>query len=624
MNLNIPMIITLVILAGAAICFMIGKIRSDLVAMCALILLVLFNILTPGEALSGFSNSVVIMMIGLFIVGGGIFQTGLAKIASGKLLKLAGTNELTLLIMVMVVTAALGGFVSNTGTVAVMLPIVVSLAMSANVSPSLLLMPLAFSSSLGGMFTLIGTPPNLIIQDTLIAGGHQELSFFSFAPIGAVCLTIGLLFMIVMRKQLTRNKNADNAKESKSRSVQELAKQYQLADNLYRVQVGTDSSIVNKSLYELNISSQYQLNIVEIRRKSSHKNPFFKTMNQQLAARDTVIQAGDILYLLGEFDRIQPFVSDYQLELMDEHVTERQNGGPDNKLTFQEVGIAEILLTPHSRFINQLVKQTGFREKYRVNILGIHRKGEYLLHNLKNEKLRFGDAVLVQGNWKDIALLSEEQDDVVVVGQPLKQAEKVTLDHKAPIAAGIMILMVVMLILEVLPAVITVLLAAIFMIVTGCLRNMEAAYKTINWESIVLIGAMIPMSIAIENTGAAAMLSEGLVQSLGGFGPVALLAGIYFATSLLTLFISNTACAVLFAPIAYAAAMQMGASPYPFLFAVAVAASMCFATPFSTPPNALVMTPGRYTFMDYMKIGLPLQLLIGLAMIFVLPLLFPF
>ncbi|WP_210436470.1 SLC13 family permease [Paenibacillus senegalensis] len=623
--MNIPMIITLIILAGAAICFMIGKIRSDLVAMCALILLVLFNILTPGEALSGFSNSVVIMMIGLFIVGGGIFQTGLAKIASGKLLKLAGTNELTLLIMVMVVTSALGGFVSNTGTVAVMLPIVVSLAMSANVSPSLLLMPLAFSSSLGAMFTLIGTPPNLIIQDTLIAAGEQELSFFSFAPIGAVCLTLGLLFMIVMRKQLTRNKDADKSKESKSRSVQELAKQYQLAENLYRVHVGADSSIVNKSLHELNIPSRYQLNIVEIRRKSSHKNPFFKTMNQQVAARDSVIQAGDILYLLGEFDRIQPFVSDYQLSLMDERTTERQSGGqPESKLTFQEVGIAEVLLTPQSRFINQLVKHTAFREKYRVNILGIHRKGEYLLHNLKNEKLRFGDALLVQGSWGDIALLSEEQDDVVVVGQPLKQAEKVTLDHKAPIAAGIMILMVVMLILEVLPAVITVLLAAIFMIITGCLRNMEAAYKTINWESIVLIGAMIPMSIAIENTGAAAMLSEGLVQSLGGFGPVALLAGVYFATSLLTLFISNTASAVLFAPIAYAAAIQMEASPYPFLFAVAVAASMCFATPFSTPPNALVMTPGRYTFMDYIKIGLPLQLLIGLAMIFVLPLLYPF
>lgn len=622
--MNFQMIFTLAILAGAAVFFMMGKIRSDLVAVCALILLVLFNVLTPGEALSGFSNSVVIMMIGLFVVGGGIFQTGLAKIASGKLLKLAGNSELRLLIMVMLVTAGLGAFVSNTGTVAVMLPIVVSLAISANVSPGLLLMPLAFASSLGGMFTLIGTPPNLIIQDTLVAGGYKELSFFTFAPIGAVCLTVGLVFLILFRRFLSTNKDKEPGKESNGRSLHELAKQYQLSQNLYRVQVGDHSPILAKTLLELNIPAQYNLSILEIRRKLSSKNPFFKTISQQMAGPDSVIQEGDILYVFGAFEHVKPFADTFQLELMDQHVTERQNAGTSGKLAFQEVGIAEVLLTPQSKLINKLVKHTGFREKYRVNILGIHRKGEYLLHTLKEEKLRFGDALLVQGTWSDIALLSEEQDDVVVVGQPLKQAEKVTLDHKAPIAAGIMLLMVALLIMEIFPAVVTVMMSAVFMIVTGCLRNMEEAYKTINWESIVLIGAMIPMSIAIEKTGAATLLSEGLVNGLGGFGPVALLAGIYFATSLLTLFISNTASAVLFAPIAFAAAVQMEASPYPFLFAVSVAASMCFATPFSTPPNALVMSAGRYTFMDYLKIGLPLQLVIGLAMLIVLPLLFPF
>lgn len=205
----------------------------------------------------------------------------------------------------------------------------------------------------------------------------------------------------------------------------------------------------------------------------------------------------------------------------------------------------------------------------------------------------------------------------------MEESRKVTMDRKAPIAAGIMLLMVVLLITEFIPAVASVMIAAVLMIVFGCVRNMEEGYKTINWESVVLIGAMIPMSTAIEKTGAATLLSEGIVNLLGGYGPLALLAGVYFTTSLLTMFISNTACAVLFAPIALSAALQLDANPYAFLFAVSIAASMCFASPFSTPPNALVMSAGRYRFSHYIKVGLPLQIIMGVVMVAVLPLFFP-
>lgn len=233
---------------------------------------------------------------------------------------------------------------------------------------------------------------------------------------------------------------------------------------------------------------------------------------------------------------------------------------------------------------------------------------------------------MVQGTWKDIARLNEVQSEWVVVGQPLAEAAKVTLDHKAPIAATIMILMIIAMVFDFIPVapVAAVIVAALLMVLTGCLRNVEDAYKTINWESIVLIAAMLPMSLALEKTGASAMISSGLVSYLGDFGPIILLAGIYFTTSLLTMFISNTATAVLLAPIALKAALDIGVSPYPFLFAVTVAASMCFASPFSTPPNALVMSAGKYTFMDYVKVGLPLQVIMGIVMVLVLPLLFPF
>lgn len=619
------MIVTLTILAGTAICFMIGKIRSDLVAICSLILLVLLQILTPNEALSGFANSVVIMMIGLFIVGGGIFQTGLAKMASGKLLKLAGNSELRLFITVMLVTAGIGAFVSNTGTVAVMLPIVVSMAMSARINPSRLLMPLAFASSLGGMLTLIGTPPNLVINEALIHAGYEGLSFFSFTPIGIIVITVGTLSLIFLSRLFLRKDSTNQEEEQQNgQSVKQLAEKYQLAQNLFRVQVNTDSLVINKTLQELNIPAAFELSIIEIRRKTSHKNPFFKTISQEIAGPTTTLHENDIIYVFGSFEQVQKLAEAYHLELIDRNVTERMNGMNTETYAYNEVGIAEVLLTPTSKLIHEKIKHSGFREKYNLNILGIQRKDEYILHNLKEEKIRFGDALLVQGAWKQIGLLSREPSDFVVVGQPLEEANKVTLDHKAPIAAGIMVLMVLLMIFEVFPAVISVMIAAVLMVVTGCLRSMDEAYKTINWGSIVLIAGMIPMSNAIEKTGLATLLSESLVNGLGGYGPLVLLAGVYFMTSTLTMFISNTASAVLFAPIALTAAIQMGVSPYPYLFAVAIAASMSFTTPFSTPPNAMVMSAGRYKFTDYIKVGLPLQTIIGIVMIIALPLLFPF
>jgi di/tricarboxylate transporter len=617
------MYITLSILVVATFFFVNGKIRSDLVALCALILLILFEILTPTEALSGFSSSIVIMMIGLFVVGGGIFRTGLANVISRKILTLAGNSRTKLFVLVMLVTSAIGGFVSNTGTVALMLPIVVSLAMAANTSPSRFLMPLAFASSMGGMMTLIGTPPNLVIDSTLRDAGYDGLSFFSFLPVGLICVMLGIIMLGPLSKIfLTKDQGAGGAKKSKS--LKDLANEYQLSQNLFRVRAAPGSTLVGKKLQELEIPKRYSINVLEIRRRANSQNPFLKTINQKLAGADTVIIENDVLYLSGSIEHVRLFVSENKSDMIDMHELEEATPTFSGKLRFDEIGIAEVVLLSNSRLVHQPVKSSGFREKYKVNILGIQRQKKYILQDLKDEKMQSGDVLLVQGEWSDIARLTEEPDEWVVIGQPLAEASKVTLDHKAPLAAAIMIGMVALMVFDVIPAVAAVLLAAVLMVLTGCFRNAEEAYKTINWESIVLIGAMLPMSLAIEKTGAAASISKGLVEGLGSFGPMALMAGIYFATSLLTLFISNTATAVLFAPIALHSAVAIGVSPYPFLFAVTVAASMCFASPFSTPPNALVMSAGRYTFMDYVKVGLPLQILFGIVMTLVLPLLWPF
>lgn len=614
------MIITLVILALSAIFFMAGKIRSDLIALCSLILLVLFGILTPAEALSGFSNSVVIMMVGLFVVGGAIFQTGLAKMVSGKIMQAAGKNQLRLFLLVMLVTSFVGAFVSNTGTVALMLPIVVSLAKGADMSPSRLLMPLAFASSMGGMLTLIGTPPNLVIQETLENAGMEALSFFSFTPVGIVCIVVGILVLIPMSKWFLSGKRRSGEEEERvHRTTEELLREYQLEQRLFRVQVPSSASYCGKMVQELNISEKYGVGILEIRRKISTRRHFFNNIYEHITAGPhTVIQGDDILYLSGDAAQVARMVEENGLWQLD---TIYNRSEAEN---MSQTGIAEVVLLPNSSLQNVAVRDCGFREKFKINILGIQRNDAYYVHDLRDFRMHSGDALLVQGEWNDIARMSKEQNDWVVLGQPVEQEAKVTIDRKAPVAAAIMLTMILAMVFDWVPAVMAVIIAAVLMVFTGCLRSVEDAYRTINWESIVLIAAMMPMSLALEKTGASAGISTALVSGLGEYGPLALLAGIYFTTSLMTMFISNTATAVLLAPIAMQSALSLGVSPYPYLFAVTVAASMCFASPFSTPPNALVMSAGKYTFMDYVKVGLPLQLIMGIVMIFILPLLFPF
>lgn len=616
------MFITLVILAVTAAFFAVGKIRSDVVALCALILLMAFGILTPDEALSGFSNSVVIMMVGLFVVGGAIFQTGLAKMISGRIMKLAGDSELRLFLLVMAVTSAIGAFVSNTGTVALMLPIVVSLAAKAKVEAGRLLMPLAFASSMGGMLTLIGTPPNLVIQDALTAEGYEPLSFFSFTPVGLVCIAVGVIVLLPLSRMFLGKKGrADEGGRMKAKSLEQLVSEYRLADNLSRYMVGRGSSMAGKTMAELDIRNRYGLSVLELRRVTTRQKGLIRNVSQVPAGPKTVVQEGDVIYLTGEKEQAVRLAADYSLS-----TPPKDAAAGDDRLDFYDIGMAEIVLLPASSLVGRQVSEAGFRLKYGVNIMGIRRKGEYIMDGLAAVRLHAGDVLLVQGTWASISRLGNEEENWVVLGQPLEEAAKVTLDYKAPLAACIMLLMVAMMVFDFIPVapVTAVMIAAVLMVLTGCFRSVEAAYKTINWESVVLIAAMMPMSVALEKTGASAAISHTLVSGLGGYGPYVLLAGIYFTTSLLTMFISNTATAVLMAPIAFASATEVGLSPYPFLFAVALGASMCFASPFSTPPNALVMQAGRYTFMDYVKVGLPLQIIMGVVMVFVLPLMFPF
>ena len=619
------MTITLSILIITVAMFIWGRVRADIVALTALAALLVFGILTPSEALAGFSSPIVVMMIGLFVVGGAIMQTGLAKLTGNKLMALSRGNETITFLLVMLVTSFIGAFVSNTGTVALMMPIIVSLAAASGMQSSRFLMPLAFAGSLGGMLTLIGTPPNLVIDEALTEAGYQPLAFFSFFPVGLIVIAIGIIVLMPLSK-IFLSKKQNGKKKDKAKSLDDLVDEYQLLDNLHRYIVpskrygaadenGGVMDIVGKTLKDLSIQKKYGVSIIEIRNEKKSKLGLVKDVNQNMAKSSSTISVHDILYILGDEEKIEKFAHDYGLRKM-----------KDVKIDFYDLGLTEIVVMPTSNFAGLRIGEANLRKRFGINVLGVKRGEEYITDNLIAAKLHVGDMLLVQGEWTNLAHLTSDTSNWVVLDQPEKTADKVLLDYKAPVAAAIMLLMVAMMVFDFIPVapVTAVIIAGLLTVFAGCFRNVETAYKTINWESIVLIAAMMPMSTALEKTGASALVSQTLVASLGALGPTALLAGIYFTTSLMTMFISNTATAVLMAPIALVAAQQVGVSPYSFLFAVTLGASMCFASPFSTPPNALVMKAGGYSFMDYVKVGLPLQIIIGVVMTFVLPLLFPY
>ncbi len=617
---------TLIILVITVALFIWGRVRADIVALTALAALLVLGILTPAEALAGFSSPIVIMMIGLFVVGGAIMQTGLAKLTGNKLMALSRGNETITFLLVMLVTSFIGAFVSNTGTVALMMPIIMSIAAGSGMQSSRFLMPLAFAGSLGGMLTLIGTPPNLVIDEVLTEGGYQPLAFFSFFPVGIIVIAIGIIVLMPLSK-IFLSKKQSGKKKKQGKSLDDLVDEYQLLDNLHRYIVpsrrssaaldenGEQMDIVGKTLKDLSIQKKYGVSIIEIRNEKKSRLGLVKDVSQNMAKSSSTIQVHDTLYIIGEEEKMKRFASDYGLRKM-----------KDVKIDFYDLGLTEIVVMPTSNFAGLRIGDANLRKRFGINVLGVKRGDEYITDNLIAAKLHVGDMLLVQGEWTNLAHLATDTSNWVVIDQPEKTADKVLLDYKAPVAAAIMLLMIAMMVFDFIPvaSVTAVIIAGLLTVFAGCFRNVEAAYKTINWESIVLIAAMMPMSTALEKTGASALVSQGLVESLGSMGPTALLAGIYFTTSLMTMFISNTATAVLMAPIALVAAQQVGVSPYSFLFAVTLGASMCFASPFSTPPNALVMKAGGYTFMDYVKVGLPLQIIIGVVMTFVLPLLFPY
>ena len=607
----IQVLIILIITAGLLVW---GRIRSDVVALCSMVALVLSGVITPEEGLAGFSNSVVIMIAGLFIVGGAITQTGLARLISNKVLSLAGESELRLFYLVILVTIIVGLFVSNTGTVAILMPVVVTIASQSRVDARRLLMPMAFACSISGMMTLIGTPPTLIVHNSLIESGHEGLHFFTTLPVGLVILLICGTLLRPLSKLLARSGETATDTKRMRKSPEQLSRQYNLLEDLYRLRIEEGSFLRKKTLAELDLTGRFHCSLIGV--KGVHLGA-----RATVPTAETMLHRGFVLHVSGAYEDVQKLAEEACLTFLDdEQEGQRTFSG---QLSFSEYGLAEVVVKHGSRMIGKHISDTGLRQTYGISVVGLQRNRSYITHRLSRATLQEGDMLLVQGTWEDIERLGGQETDLILLGEPATEASKAIISERGPVAAVIIFLMILAMILDWLPPVMAVLIADILLILTRCFRSVKDAIGTISWESVILFAAMIPLATAMDNTGLSAMISGGIVSGLGTYGPYAVLAGIMLGTQVLTMFISNTATAVLFAPIALQAASALGVSPIPFMIGVSVAASMCFMSPFSTPPNAMVMSVGKYSFMDYVRVGLPLQVVVIAAMVWLLPLFYP-
>ena len=611
----VQVLIILIVTAGLLVW---GRIRSDVVALCSMVALVLTGVITPEEGLAGFSNSVVIMIAGLFIVGGAITQTGLARLISNKVLSLAGESELRLFYLVILVTIIVGLFVSNTGTVAILMPIVVTIAAQSGVDARRLLMPMAFACSISGMMTLIGTPPTLIVHNSLIESGHEGLQFFTTLPVGLVILLICGTLLRPLSKLLARGKETAVDTKRIRKSPEQLSSQYNLLEDLYRLRVEEGSFLRKKTLAELDLTGRFHCSVIGV--KGVHLGA-----RATVPTAETMLHRGFVLHVSGAYEDVQRLAEEACLTFLDEEQEGQRTFS--GRLSFSEYGLAEVVVKHGSGLIGRRISDTHLRQTYGISVVGLQRNRSYITHRLSRATLQEGDMLLLQGTWEDIERLGAQETDLILLGEPATEASKAIISERGPVAAVIIFLMILAMIFNWLPPVMAVLVADILLILTRCFRSVKDAIGTISWESVILFAAMIPLATAMDNTGLSAMISGGIVSGLGSYGPYAVLAGIMLGTQVLTMFISNTATAVLFAPIALQAATALGVSPVPFMIGVSVAASMCFMSPFSTPictpPNAMVMSVGKYSFMDYVRVGLPLQVIVIAAMVWLLPLFYP-
>lgn len=610
--MNGELIWVLSLLAIAVVLFATGKVRMDAIALMVIVAFVLSGTLTLNEAFSGFSDPNVILIAALFIIGDGLVRTGVATKMGAWLVSVAGNSETKMLIYLMLTVAGLGAFMSSTGVVAIFIPVVLSVSARMNTSPSRLMMPLSFAGLISGMMTLVATPPNLVVNSELLREGLHGFSFFSVTPIGLVVLILGIVYMLAVRFML-KTDNGDSARDGRKRSTfRDLIREYHLTGRARRLAIRPGSPMIGQRLDDLKLRERYCANVIGVERWRRFRRVIVNVNGvSEFRARDVLLidmSASDV--------DLRQFCGEQMLEPM----VLRGEYFADQAL---DVGMAEVALIPDSEMIGKTVREIAFRTRFGLNIVGMKRDGKAMDGSVVDEPLQLGDILLVVGNWRQIALLAKRGRDFVVLNMPVEVDDASPAHSQAPHAIFCLVLMVALMLTDEIPNPIVAIIACLLMGKFRCI-NAESAYKAIHWPSIILIVGMMPFALALQKTGGVDLVVKGLMDVAGGEGPYLMLGCLFVMCAAIGLFISNTATAVLMAPIALAAAKSMGVSPYPFAMVVAMAASAAFMTPVSSPVNTLVLGPGKYSFSDFVKIGVPFTILVMVVCVLLIPVLFPF
>lgn len=586
------------------------KIRLDALAVSVMIFLPLVGIITVDDALAGFSDPNVILIAAMFVIGEGIVRTGIANRVSDFLVDRAGESETKLLVMLMFTVAGLGAFMSSTGIVAIFIPVVLALSVRLRTAAGRLMMPLSFAGLMSGMQTLVATPPNLIVDSALKREGVDGFSFFSFTPIGLTVLVAGIIYMLIARRWLAIRSDDDDA-VSRRPTIQTLVDEYQLSDHAHMLHVSRHSPLIGKTVRDTELRKKYQVNIVAI-----HRNLLFHS--ELISPRpSTVIRADD--RLLVDIMPGKDYTEDMRRELkLDEHELSAAHLHNHSR----EVGMIEVLVPPGSDLLQKSIREVKFRKKFRLSVAGLRRQGKPFDGDYLDTKIQLGDTLLLIGSWKAINRIRKETQNFITLTLPVEVELAAPETSRAPFALLSLAVMVVLMVGNIVPNVLAALVACMIMGIFGCI-NMTQAYKSIHWESLLVIVGMMPLAIALEKTGGLAWGVSKFVGVIGDAPSWAVLGGLFLFTSIFGMFISNTATAVIMAPVAISIANQLGVSPRPFAMIIALSASASFMTPISSPVNMLVMGPGRYQFFDFVKIGVPFTLIVLVISVLLVPIFFP-
>jgi di/tricarboxylate transporter len=609
--MNTDLAIVLTLLGATIVMFALNRPRMDAVALIMMTVLPLTGVITMSDALTGLSDPNIVLIAALFVIGEGLVRTGVAQRLGDLLIRRAGHNEARLIMLLMVIVAGVGSFMSSTGVVAIFIPVVLRIARNAGIAAGRLMMPLSVAALISGMMTLIATAPNLVVHSQLVRQGHEGFHFFSFTPFGVPILILALLYMLFARRWLASAVPSPADGPMRPR-LAEWINEYKLADREHRLNIRPDSPWVGKRLDELDLRATSGINIVAIERQKR----FSTSVIQPLA--NTELQAGDVLFL-----DVRDATTD--VEALCQRFGLRRLPLTGNYFTDQSqvIGMAEVLIPATSRLIGKTVVTAAFRTAYDLAVIGLKRGQTAHEGSVLGESLKLGDTLLVVGPWRAIRKLQSDQRDLIVLNVPAELDDVVAMPSRAPFAIVVLALVVVMMVAGIVPNVQAAFIGCLLLGLFKCV-DMNSAYRSIHWQTLILIVGMLPFSLALQNTGGVDLAADALLGAIGQASPRTMLAAIFVLTAVLGLFISNTATAVLMAPVALGVAAELGLSPYPFAMTVALAASAAFMTPVSSPVNTLVVGPGNYSFFDFVRIGVPFTLVVLATSLILVPLILPF